>query len=279
MSYQRIRVKYARGERLRFLSHQDEFRMWERTLRRTSLPLAYKNGFNPQPHMQFAAPLGLGFSGLQELVDFRLESPVDLTQVRDRLDAAMPDGVDIHSLQEIELKSPALSSVLLGADYSLLVHAPELKDGPERVTQFLARAEIWRRRQRKKREYRYNLRPLVHELAYVGRHPGQHHEFRLRVQMLDGATGRPDEVLSELDLSAHAHLLQRNRIYFSSRPEDQRLFAPYALAQQVDIQHPDNESPAPSSRRRRRHKKTKDGAWKSTAQAQAFSEKAAEEFR
>lgn len=278
---QRIRVTYARGEALRFLSHQDEFRMWERALRRSLLPLAYKNGFNPQPHLQFAAPLGLGFSGLQELVDFRLESPLDLVQVQSRLAATMPAGVDIQDLQEIALKAPALSSQLLGADYSLLVQAPNLGDSGQRVRHFLARAEIWRKRQRKKREYRYNLRPLVHELAYVGPHPdGMHHEFHLRVQMLDGATGRPDEVLSELDLSDYAHVLQRNRIYFASRAEDQALFAPYTLARQADIDHPDNEPPGRSRRRRRRKQAQRDApATDRNARSQAFSEKAAEEFR
>jgi len=278
MTFQRIRVTYARGEALRFLSHQDEFRMWERALRRTLLPLAYKNGFNPQPHLQFAAPLGLGFSGLQERVDFRLESPFALAHVQARLTAAMPAGVDIHSLEEVELKAPALSSQLLGADYSLLVQAPQLRDGAQRVTHFLDRTEIWRQRQRKKRNYRYNLRPLVHELTYAGQHPdGIHHEFHLRVQMLDGATGRPDEVLSELGLSAYAHLLQRNCIYFVSLVTDQALFAPYTLVQQADINHPANVRPG--GRQFRRRKRSPGNPTATNRQAQAFSEKAAEEFR
>ncbi len=281
MACQRIRVTYARGEALRFLSHQDEFRMWERTLRRSLLPLAYKNGFNPQPHLQFAAPLGLGFSGLQERVDFRLESSYHPDEVHTRLTTAMPPGVVIHSLQEIDLKTPALASELLGADYSLLVHVPMLTDGDLRVARFLARTEIWRTRQRKKCDYRYNLRPLVHDLTYRGqRLDNQYHEFRLRVQMLEGATGRPDEVLCELGLSDHAHLLQRNRLYFTSCVEDQAFFASYTLVQQTDIAHPSHVRPGPS-RRRRRYPRSRGRAPRrvSNARAQAFSEKAAEEFR
>ena len=61
---QRIRLIYEKGEAIKFISHMDEFRLWERTLRRANLPLLYKLGFNPQPFMQFASPLGVdSFSG------------------------------------------------------------------------------------------------------------------------------------------------------------------------------------------------------------------------
>ena len=55
---QRVRFTYEKGDAIKFISHQDESRLWERTLRRADLPLLYKRGFNPQPHIQFAAPLG-----------------------------------------------------------------------------------------------------------------------------------------------------------------------------------------------------------------------------
>ena len=64
---QRVRFSYEKGEAIKFISHQDESRLWERTLRRANLPLLYKRGFNPQPHIQFAAPLGLGMTGTHEL--------------------------------------------------------------------------------------------------------------------------------------------------------------------------------------------------------------------
>lgn len=267
----RFRVLYARGAALRFISHQDEFRMWERAIRRTRLPLAYKQGYNPQPHMQFAAPLGVGFSGQRELMDFRLETAAAPETVQARLARAMPPGVVIRAVQAMPLKTPALQSLLFGADYALRVDAPQLTDGPARVDHFLSRAEIWRTRQRKGRLYQYNLRPLVHALACRGVVAGLW-EFRLRVQMLEGATGRPDEVLDELGLSDCPHVLQRQRLYFASQLADLATFAAYVLASRERIAGP--AAPRRAAARRRAAP-----AATSQAGAQAFARKAADEFR
>lgn len=274
---QRIRVTYARGDALRFISHQDEFRMWERALRRTHMPLAYKNGFNPQPHILFAAPLGLGFSGRRELMDFRLEEAMPPAEIQDRLAAAMPPGVEIRELVEIPLQTPALTNSILGADYVLRVDSPDLMDGAQRVAELLTQREIWRTRQRKGRTYQYNLRPLIHALTYrAPASPSDWHEFHLRVQMLQGATGRPDEVLDELGLAPHAHVLERVRLYFSTLPDDAAVFAPYALASQADVTHPDSLG---SSRRRKRRERPRAARKEPEQRPQEFGAKAADEFR
>lgn len=252
--------------------------MWERTIRRTQLPLAYKQGFNPQPHMQFAAPLGVGFSGSREKMDFRLETPLAEPEVAERLSRALPPGVSIIELRTVALKSTPLQATLLGADYTLLIQTPVLHDGEKRVQDFLARREIWRRRQRKGREYSYNLRPVIHELAFTGpSENGAGVAFELRVQMLNGATGRPDEVLAELGLTGFPHLLHRNRLYFSSEPADAAVFLPYKLARQEDVASAEDtnsrsQSKGRSKKGRKRHSN-------SSAQPQVFGEKAADEFR
>ncbi len=275
---QRLRLTYARGESLRFISHQDEFRMWERTIRRTQMPLAYKQGFNPQPHMQFAAPLGVGFSGGRELMDFRLERPLPEAEVAERLTQALVPGVNIVHLQTVELRATPLQATLLGADYTLLIQTPVLPDGRRRVKDFLARTEIWRTRQRKGHTYHYNLRPVIHELSYGGpTADGRHVAFPLRVQMLAGATGRPDEVLAELGLTDLPHLLHRDRLYFSSQAEDAAVFAPYTLVQQSDIAAPAVGQARHKTRpRTRRHTQ---GKGLSVDSPQDFGNKAADEFR
>ena len=116
---QRLRILYAKGEAIKFISHQDEFRLWERTLRRAGLPLLYKQGFNPQPFIQFASPLGVGFTGLAEPLDIVLSPPAPPDEVRARLAAKLPPGVTLHSLEEIPLKAPALQGLLIGADYTI----------------------------------------------------------------------------------------------------------------------------------------------------------------
>ncbi|MCY3661142.1 MAG: TIGR03936 family radical SAM-associated protein [Caldilineaceae bacterium] len=277
---QRLRVVYSRGEALRFISHQDEFRMWERALRRTMLPVAYKQGFNPQPHIQFAAPLAVGCCGRAEHMDFRLSERMPVVQIEGRLRSKLPPGVSIRSMQEIPVKSRPLQGLLTGADYRIRVIAPETATGPQAVHEFLARDTVWRERERKGHPYRYNLRPLVHRLAWTGFDAaGPCHNLLLRVQMVEGATGRPDEVVDELGLSEHALVLERTRLYFANEPDTDIAFPPDTLASQADVRDP-HEPPRPPRRQRRRGRRRKPkGDVQAQQQVQSFSDKAADEFR
>ncbi len=241
---QRVRLTYAKQERIKFISHQDEFRAWERSLRRANLPLLYKRGFNPQPHIQFASPLGVGFSGNRETVDIILAPPVALAELRQRLTASLPPGLVVHDLVETPLKTPALQSLLIGADYSIRLFAENEADGGEtfaamlrdKIAAFLATQEIWRERERKGKRYRYNLRPLVLELHYRGFNAeDEAHDIFLRVQQRSGATGRPDEVVSALELNDYPRSLCRDRLYLENNAEDDALFAAYPVIAKADI--------------------------------------------
>lgn len=240
---QRVRVHYAKGEAIKFISHHDEFRMWERTLRRAALPLLYKQGFNPQPHMQFAAPLGVGITGAHEPLDIILAPPLPLDEIATRLRAALPPGVTLQSVHEMPLTTDALQSMIIGADYTIIIFADagELADAliQTRIQEFLQNATIWRERQRKGKLYTYNLRPLVFDLRYLG-YDAAHEEHRifLRVPMRTGATGRPDEVVDALGFDDFARTLRRDRLYFAGEPDDDALFAAYPTVTQEQIAAP-----------------------------------------
>jgi radical SAM-linked protein len=249
---QRVRLVYEKGEAIKFISHQDEFRLWERTLRRANLPLLYKQGFNPQPHIQFASPLGVGFTGVREPLDIVLSPSVPLVELQRRIIQALPPGVTLHRLEDVPLKADALQSQLIGADYTILIYAaPDelgVDDLERRIHCFLSEQTIWRERERKGQPYRYNLRPLVFELRHEGYAPDEevHHIF-LRVQQRAGATGRPDEVVNALGLDNFARTLRRDRLYIASQPADATLFAKYPVVKQEEI-----SQPLPSGKRRRR---------------------------
>ena len=237
---QRVRIVYAKEECIKFISHQDEFRAWERALRRAGLPILYKKGFNPQPHIQFASPLGVGFSGLHEIIDITFAPPVPLLELRRRLAASLPPGLTVHELSETPLRSPALQSLLIGADYTIRLYAENsatLSSVIERkIAELLQVSKIWRERERKGRRYRYNLRPLVLELAYRGYDPAaEEHGIFLRVQQRAGAAGRPDEVVSALGLDSYPRSLCRTCLYFEDNPQDVAVFAPYPIIDKADI--------------------------------------------
>lgn len=240
---QRVRIHYAKGEAIKFISHHDEFRLWERALRRADLPLLYKQGFNPQPHIQFAAPLGVGITGANEPLDIILAPPLPLDEVADRLRAKLPPGVVLQGVEEAPLAGDALQNRIIGADYTIILFAEpgEIAGNviEERIQAFLGRQTIWRERQRKGRFYTYNLRPLIFELRHLCYDAAleEHHIF-LRVQMRSGATGRPDEVVDALGFDDFARTLRRDRIYFAGNADDEAVFAAYPVVLQEEVAAP-----------------------------------------
>jgi radical SAM-linked protein len=92
---QRVRIRYAKRGRLRFTSHRDFARAFERALRRADVPMAYSAGFHPHPKISYlgATPTGVGSEA--EFVEIALDREVDLTELRALLDDALPDGLDI----------------------------------------------------------------------------------------------------------------------------------------------------------------------------------------
>jgi radical SAM-linked protein len=273
---QRVRLTYEKGEAIKFISHQDEFRMWERTLRRADLPLLYKKGFNPQPHIQFASPLGVGITGVAEPIDVIFSPPVPMDALEARIRAKLPPGVQLHGITELPLKAPSLHAQLLGADYTIIIYATPDEINVEWlhgvIERFLATPEMLRERQRKGRAYTYNLRPLVVELSYSGYFPAaeEHHIF-LRVHQLPGATGRPDEVVAVLGLNQFARTLRRERLYFSDNAEDLECFAAYPAPTPTIL---------PSAGRKRNYRTSKQGnqPQQSKEQGRTISERAADEF-
>jgi radical SAM-linked protein len=278
---QRVRLTYEKGEAIKFIGHQDEFRLWERTLRRADLPLLYKQGFNPQPHIQFAAPLGLGMTGQAELIDVTFSPPVELDELARRIREKLPPGALLHGLEEVALKTKALQGLTNGADYTIVLFAEpgEIADGliQTRIDEFWAKSEEWRQRERGGEKYRYNLRPLVFELRYEGYDPASEvHRFSLRVQQRPGATGRPDEVVAALGLDDLARTLRRDRIYFEDNPEDVALMAAYPVVTQAEVADPD-APPKVKRRRGRKPKRVTSGSAEAPGR-KSFAEKAADEF-
>src|SRR5512143_240398 len=102
---QRLRVRFTRDETLRYIGHLDMARTWQRVVRRANLPLAYSEGFNPQPRMSFAAALPVGCTSDHEELDMVLSPPCVIDNVKAQLDRALPPGMKVVSIEEMPLKA------------------------------------------------------------------------------------------------------------------------------------------------------------------------------
>jgi len=113
----RLRIKFAKEGALRYVGHLDLHHIWQRSIRRAGLPLVYSQGFHPQPKIQLASALALGFSSQAEVVDIWIEK--DAEWKLDDLQAAAPNGITIFDMQEVELRGPALQTLIVSAEYEV----------------------------------------------------------------------------------------------------------------------------------------------------------------
>ena len=92
---QRVRIRYAKRGRLRFTSHRDIARTFERALRRAGVPMAYSAGFTPHPKISYVGASPTGTASEAEYLEIGLARSCDVAALRQAIDAALPDGIDV----------------------------------------------------------------------------------------------------------------------------------------------------------------------------------------
>jgi radical SAM-linked protein len=212
MPQQRLRLTFAKGEPLKYISHLDVTRTWQRVFRRAGLPVAYSQGFNPRPRFQVAAALPVGVTGRAELLDVWLIESWVPEVVLSRLNACVPPGLEVLAAEKVALVAPSLQSQMRSADYRAVVHAEEPVEAIRaRVRALMAAPTLPRQRHHKGKMQTYDLRPLVQSVV-VELLDGVP-VLEMRLQASPQGAGRPDEVLDVLGLSLAPHSLERTNLH------------------------------------------------------------------
>jgi len=206
----RLRVTFAKGEEIKYISHLDLMRLWERALRRAGVPLAYSRGFNPRPKIAVAAPLPVGFTSRGEVMDVVLERPISPHNFAKSLAPHLPPGLELLSVEEVYPKLPSLQSQVRSAEYQVMVSWDGSREALEGKLQELLSAEQLLRQRRGKK---YDLRPLIEGLWVEGKE-GNNWVLGMRLRAGEGGTGRPDEVLDALGLAEKPYAVRRERLLF-----------------------------------------------------------------
>ena len=189
---QRLRVRYAKRGRLRFTSHRDFSRAFERAVFRARLPMAYSSGFNPHPRISYAGAAPTGSASEAEYLELALAEVVEPAAVLAALDEAMPAGLDV--VEVVEAPAVALSELLQASYWRIVLPVP-LDRVEAAVAAFLATGEVLVQRMTKKGLRDFDSRAAVLALAVVPDGDGAVLELVLR--HLEPAV-RPDDVLSGL---------------------------------------------------------------------------------
>jgi radical SAM-linked protein len=189
---QRLRVRYAKRGRLRFTSHRDFSRAFERAVFRARLPMAYSSGFNPHPRISYAGAAPTGSASEAEYLELALAEEVEPADVLAALDEALPDGLDVV---EVVVSPGGGLSDLLQASHWRMVLAVPADQADAAVAKFLAADEVPVERMTKKGLRAFDSRAAV--LSLAASPDGEGAVLDLVLRHLEPAV-RPDDVLSGL---------------------------------------------------------------------------------
>jgi radical SAM-linked protein len=207
----RMRIVFREEEPVKYISHLDLLRAWERILRRAGLPLAYSLGYNPHPRITIATPLPVGCTGEREMVDVLLYEARSPQALLDALAPALPEGIAVVEAHPVPLQDPPLPTLISHLVYHIALESITVEEVSDRARALMARDTLEVTFRRKT----FDLRALVGALA--AREGQARSGPVLEATLLrapSGRIGRPDVLLDALALSAHARQVHRKRIVF-----------------------------------------------------------------
>jgi hypothetical protein len=244
-----LRARFSKLGKVRFTSHRDVARIWERALRRAGLPVAYTEGFSPRPKLSFGLALSTGYESLGEYLDISLRDPVTVAGVdpgpgegRDAprpdrpdhhtgpatgsgpavlpasLSAALPAGIEVQAVVPLPAGAPSLQQAVTSCTWHLEISGIEPTLAPQVVEEALGAPELVVTRERKGRTVSEDVRPAIVALRVLDQAPlgaGRLSVDRLRGVWLEAELAtqprslRPAELVTALDPAATAERVVR----------------------------------------------------------------------
>jgi len=159
----RLRAVFKKTGRSVYISHLDLNRCMLRIFRRSKLPVWYTEGFNPHPYYSFALALSLGFESECEIMDFNITEDISLEEVKERLNAVMPEGMGVVSVSEQKKKITEIAK----AEYCILIDAQNTEELIAEFNKFMAQDEINVEKKTKKGIKTVDIKPAIEVVSIV----------------------------------------------------------------------------------------------------------------
>ncbi len=212
---QRLRANFSRGGELKFLSHLDLMRLWERAFRRAGISLAYSEGFTPHPRISLAAPLSVGMTSQAELMDIFLSRWTSPHSFASQATEQLPLGLTIQGILPIGLNDPSLQSRIRFSEYNVELDTEmNVTEAEAAIKSLLSTKEIPWQHQRDTGTRHYDLRPLVDDLWLI-KLQGSLCTLGMRLRCSSSGTGRPEQVTKALGFSQRPRSIHRTRLILS----------------------------------------------------------------
>ena len=197
----RLRIRFTKHGKVRFTSHRDVARIWERVVRRAQLPVAYSEGFNPRVKLSFGLALSTGHESEAEYIDIdhvpERAGAVDVDAHRQLLTELLPEGMTATAVGSTDRRGPSLQQAVTSCTWRIAVADIDVESAAGAVARALAAESLVVTRERKGKEVTDDLRPLVLSLDVDG---PMEDGVRLTAELgTQPRAVRPSELLAALD--------------------------------------------------------------------------------
>ena len=214
---QRLRVRFCRGQELKFISHLDIVRLWQRALHRAGIPIAYSEGFSPHPRISLAAPLPVGVTSEAELMDILSSKQVSPHWFTAAVSRQLPHGIEILQVYQVALTMPSLQAQVRYAEYKVEVPTEKgQRDIESALNDLLSVEQLPWQHQRDTGTRSYDLRALIDGLWLIA----CHHSYctiGMKLRCDNSGSGRPEQVASALGFTQHPQLIHRTRLILAGK--------------------------------------------------------------
>jgi len=194
---QRLRIRYAKRGRLRFTSHRDFSRAFERAIFRARIPMAYSSGFHPHPRISYAGAAPTGSASEAEYLEVGLSKVVDPAVAHADIDEALPDGLDV--IEVVASAGGSMTDRLEASWWQITLLDTPVDDARTMADALLATDEVIVERMTKKGVRSFDARAAIVSAAVSDPLPARPACAILDVVLRHGSPSvRPDDVLAAL---------------------------------------------------------------------------------
>ena len=161
----KIRIKFAKRGTLKFISHLDVMRYFQKVIKRADIDIAYSEGFNPHQIMSFAAPLGLGLNSEAEYVDIEVHSTMSTKEALSKLNEVSVPDMPILSYKLLSDNATKAMTLVAASDYFVSFrkgYEPDF-DFNSAINDLLSKETFVITKETKKGSKEMDLRPLIYD--------------------------------------------------------------------------------------------------------------------
>jgi radical SAM-linked protein len=214
---QRLRIRFSRGPEIKFISHLDIVRLWQRAFNRAGIEIAYSTGFTPHPRISLAAPLPIGVTSEAELMDIIVVRGVAPHLFVSVVNRQLPVGMKVDKVHPLALEVPSLQSLMSQAEYRVEL---ALEEGPADIQaaleELLAREHLPWQHMRDTGPHMYDLRALIEDLWVIDWQAPLGH-LGMRLACGNQGSGRPEQVAAALGFRQRPDSIHRTQIILAAK--------------------------------------------------------------